>query len=179
MSAVNVLAFGVTCEISNDDDVPVVQDYLRLPPQEAQALLEAERLKFKERLRSARPGEGVAGPAPAARRLRSRNRMSVDFVEFAELSDGRRVTVRSDRGLNWTWNHAPGPLPRQTREGLTQEVRDYFEAEAEDCCPIEPEWVVERLRRLYDIGVDPVSVEAALRLPLAVEFGPRLREQFP
>lgn len=177
MSAVNLLAFGVTCEI--DDYVPVVQDHLRLPPQETQALLEAERLKFKERLRSARPGDVVHGPAPAARRLPSRNRMSVDFVEFADLSDGRRVTVRSDRGFNLAWNHAPGPFPRQTQEGFTQEVRDYFEAEAEDCCPIEPEWVVERLRRLYGVEVDPVSVEAALRLPLAVEFGPRLREQFP
>ena len=49
MSAVNLLAFGVTCEIRDDDCVPVVQDHLRLPPQEAQALLEAERLKFKER----------------------------------------------------------------------------------------------------------------------------------
>ena len=170
MSAVNVLAFGVTCEISDDDCVPVVQDHLRLPPQEAQALLEAERLKFKERLRSAKPGAVVHGPAPAARRLRSRNRMSVDFVEFADLSDGRRVTVRSDRGVS-------GPSPGQTRERVTQEVRDYFEAEAEDCCPIEPEWVVERLQRLYGVEVDPVSVEAALRLPLAVEFGLRLRDQ--
>lgn len=177
MSAVNVLAFGVTCEIRENEYVPVVQDHLRLPPQEAQALLEAERLKFKERLRSARPGDVVFGPAPAARRrlLRgrhSRNRISVDFVEFAELSDDRRVTVRSDRGVS-------GPFPGQTREGFTREVRDYFEAEAEDCCPIEPEWVVERLQRLYGVEVDPVSVEAALRLPLAVEFGPRLREQLP
>ena len=177
MSAVNLLAFGVTCEIRDDDCVPVVQDHLRLPPQEAQALLEAERLKFKERLRSAQPGDVVHGPAPAARRWslrgkRSRNRRSVDFVEFADLSDGRRVTVRSDRGVS-------GPFPGQTREGFTREVRDYFEAEAEDCCPIEPEWVVERLRRLYGVEVDPVSVEAALRLSLAVEFGPRLQAQLP
>lgn len=170
MSAVNVLAFGVTCEIRDDDCVPVVQDHLRLPPQEAQALLEAERRKFKERLRSARPGDVVYGPAPAARRLRSRNRTSVGFVEFADLSDGRRVAVRSDRGVS-------GPFPGQTRGRFTQEVRDYFEAEAEDCCPIEPEWVVERLQRLYGVEVDPVSVEAALRSPLAVELGPRLRDQ--
>lgn len=184
MSAVNVLAFGVTCEISDDDFVPVVQDHLRLPPHEAQALLESERLKFKERLRSAKPGVVVFGPAPAARRgslrgKRNRKRMSVDFIEFADLSDGRRVTVRSDRGLSWSSNHSSGPFSGESRERFAREVRDYFEAEAEDCCPIEPEWVVERLRRLYGIEADPGSVEAALRLPLAVEFGPRLREQLP
>ena len=184
MSAVNVLAFGVTCEISDDDYVPVVQDHLRLPPQQAQALLEAERLKFKERLRSLKPGAVAFGPVPAARRRplrgkRSRKQMSVDFIEFADLSDGQRVTVRSDRGFGWSWNHASGPFPGQTRERFTREVRDYFEAEAENCCPIPPEWVVERLLRLYGVEVDPVSVEAALRLPLEVEFGPRLREQLP
>lgn len=184
MSAVSVLAFGVTCEIRDDGYVPVVQDQLRLPPQEAQALLEAERLKFKERLRSAKPGAVVHGLAPAARRgpLRgkhNRKQMGVDFIEFADLGDGRRVTVRSDRGLGWSWNHQRGPWYGRTREGFMREVRDYFEAEAEDCCPVSPEWVVERLQRLYGVEVDPESVEAALRLPLGIEFGPRLREQLP
>jgi len=43
-----------------------LRDDFRLPRQETQALLEAERLKFKERLRSAKPGAVVHGPAPAA-----------------------------------------------------------------------------------------------------------------
>ena len=51
MSAVNVLAFGVTCEISDDDYVPVVQDHLRLPPQEAQPLA----VEFGPRLREQFP----------------------------------------------------------------------------------------------------------------------------
>ena len=184
MSAISLLAFGVTCETRGDDYVSVVQDQLRLPQEEAHALLEAERLKFEERLRSAEPGAVMYGPAPAVhsgplRGNRSRKRMSVDFVEFADLSDGRRVTVRSDRGWTWGWNHSFGPWAGKTRASFTKEVRDYFEAEAEECCPITVEWVVERLQRLHAVEVDPASVDAALQLPLEVEFGPRLREQLP
>ena len=105
--------------------------------------------------------------------------MSVEFSEFADLSDGRRVTVRSDRGFSWGWNHSRGPWYGRTGASFTEEVRDYFEAEAEECCPITPEWVVERLQRLYGVEIDPASVDAALRLPLRVEFGPRLLEQLP
>ena len=178
----SITAFGVTCEISDDDHVSVVQDHLRLPRQEAEALLEAERSKFKERLRAAKPGSLVHGPAPAdasRRRRASRSRASVDFDEFADLSDGRRVTVRSDRGWSWSCNHSLGAWYRQTRTRFTKEVRDYFDAEAEECCTITPEWVVERLQRLYGVEIDPASVDAALQLPLQVEFGPRLHEQLP
>ena len=178
----SITVFGVTCEIRDDDHVPVVQDHLKLPRQEAEALLEAERSKFKERLRAAKPGSVVEGPAPAdvsRRRRASRSRASVDFDEFADLSDGRRVRVRSDRGWSWSCNHSLGAWYGRTRTNFTREVRDYFEAEAEECCQITPEWVVERLQRLYGIKIDPASVEAALRVPLAVEFGPRLHEQLP
>ena len=184
MSAISLLALGVTCEMRGDDHVSVVRDQLRLPQQEAHAVLEAERSKFEERLRSAEPGALVEGPAPAAHREpprgeRSRKRMSVNIVEFADLSDGRRVTVRSDRGWTWGWNHSFGPWAGKTRASFTEQVRGYFEAEAEECCPITVEWVVERLQRLHGVEVDPASVDAALQLPLEVEFGPRLREQLP
>ncbi len=171
----SIAAFGVPCEIGEADHVSVVQDHLRLPRQEAEALLEAERSKFEERLRAAEPGSVVFGPAPASdsRRSRaSRSRASVEFNEFADLSDGRRVTVRSDRGWSWSCNHSLGAWYGQTRTNFTKQVRDYFEAEAEDCCPITPEWVVERLQRLHGVEVDPASVDAALQLPLQVEFGP-------
>ena len=107
MSALKILAFGVTCEIRDDDCMPVVRDHLLLPPQEAQALLEAERREVKERLRYAKPGASVFGPVLAALRgplrgKRSPKQMSVDFTEFADLSDGQRLTVRSDRGLGWS-----------------------------------------------------------------------------
>ena len=181
-SVLSVTAFGVTCEISDDDHVPVVQDHLRLPGQEAEALLEAERSRVEERLRAAEPGSTVHGIAPAdvpRRRRADRSRASVDFDEFADLSDGRRVTVRSDRGWSWSCNHSLGAWYGQTRTSFTKEVRDYFEAEAEECCPVTPEWVVERLQRLYGLEIAPASVEAALQLPLQVEFGPRLHEQLP
>lgn len=184
MSAVGIVAFGVMCEIRDDDCVSVVRDHLRLPQQEARALLEAERLKLEQRLRSAEPADVVHGVAPAAHRgrlrgRRSRLRMSVGFVEFADLSDGRRVTVRSDRGLSWSMQRYVGAWAGQTRERFAQEVRDYFEAEAQDCCAVSTEWVVERLQRLYGLDIDPASVDAALCSPLEVEFGPRLREQLP
>ena len=178
----SITAFGVTCEIRDDDNASVVQDHLRLPKQEAEALLEAERSKFKERLRAAKPGSVVHGPAPldAFRHSRSsRSCASVDFDEFADLSDGRRVTVRSDRGWSWSCNHSLGAWYGQTRTSFTRQVRDYFEAEAEECCPITPEWVVERLQRLHGVEIVPASVDAALQLPLQVEFGPRLLEQLP
>ena len=128
MSAINILAFGVTCEL---------------------------------------------------RRTRRDKSMSVNFVEFTELSDGHRVTVRNDRGLNWFWNHSLGAWYGTTQASFTQEVRAYFEAEAEDCCPITPEWVVERLQQLHGAEINPASVDAALQRPRKVEFGPRLLEQLP
>ena len=175
----SVTAFGVTCEIHDDDHVPVVRDHLRLPKQEAQALLEAESARFEEQLRGAEPGSVVFGPAPAANLQRRRNSMSVEFKEFATLSDGRRVAVRSDRGWTWGWNHAWGPWYGKTRASFAKEVRDYFEAEAEECCPITVEWVAERLQRLHGVEIDRASVDAALRLPLEVEFGPHLSEKLP
>ena len=175
----NILAFGVTCEIDDDGGfIPVIRDQLRLTQQEAEAVLEAEQSRLRAELRPDSVGY-VWTVDPSRRRTRRHKSISVDFVEFAELSDGRRVTVRSDRGLNWGWNHSLGAWYGMTQASLTKEVRDYFEAEAEDCCPITPEWVVERLQRLHGVEIDPASVDAALQLPLKVEFGPRLLEQLP
>ena len=180
----SVTVFGVTCEIRDDDHVPVVQDHLTLPRQEAQALMEAERARFEERLSGAEAGSVAYGPAPAVdpqRRhaKRRQNTMSVDFKEFAALSDGRRVTVRSDRGWTWGWNHSMGAWYGETQASFTKQVRDYFEAEAHECCPVTVEWVVERLQRLHGVEIGAASVDAALRLPLEVEYGPRLQEQLP
>ena len=174
----NILAFGVTCEIDDGDFIPVIEDQLRLTRQEAEAVLEAEQGRFRASLPSDSIGYAWTVD-PSRRRERKHKSMSVDFVEFAELSDGERVTVRSDRGLNWFWNHSLGAWYGRTQASFTKEVRDYFEAEAEDCCPITPEWVVERLKRLHGAEINPASVDAALHLPLKVEFGPRLLEQLP
>ena len=85
-------------------------------------------------------------------RERRRKHVGVSFTEFADLSDGRRAILRSDRGLNWGWRHSPGPWYGTTRESLTDEIRGYLAAEEEDCCPISPESVVELVQRYYDIG---------------------------
>ena len=110
-------------------------------------------------------------------RERQRKQAGVGFTEFAELSDGRRAILRSDRGLNWSSSHGLDPWHGKTREGLTEEIRGYLAAEEEDCCPITPESVVELVQRYYDIALDASSIEAALKLPRRVEFGPRVLEE--
>jgi len=59
---------------------------------------------------------------------------------------------------------------------LADHVRDYF-AQVEEDRPCSPEWVVEIVALLYEIEVDPASVQAALQMPRRVEFGPRLLQQ--
>ncbi|MDE0603895.1 MAG: hypothetical protein OXI18_05765 [bacterium] len=116
------------------------------------------------------------------------------LIEFADLSDGRRVTIRDDRGfsgslhaVNWdpdtgevreaSWH--PGsrleslvsdPWRFETRESLTRDVIAALDPDDDQ------EWyerVVERLGSL-GIEVDPISVEAA---PYQVEFGSRVLEE--
>ena len=98
------------------------------------------------------------------------------FGVTCEIDDGDFIPVMRDH-LRLTRQEAQAAI--EAGASFTEEVRDYFEAEAEECCPITPEWVVERLQRLYGVEIDPASVDAALRLPLQVEFGPRLLEQLP
>lgn len=115
------------------------------------------------------------------RRKRQRHRKkrtAVSITEFAELSDGSRVNVRSDRGFSWSWKHSPGPFHNRTAESFTDELRRWFVQYEEDE-PTPPEWIVERFRRLYGIEVNPAAVYDAMRVPLRVELGPRLLEQLP
>ncbi|MXY79672.1 MAG: hypothetical protein F4Y94_08310 [Chloroflexi bacterium] len=121
-------------------------------------------------------------------RRRRRGQAGVSFTEFAELSDGRRVTMRNDRGFSWRQHvfvqnnrglstsrrNLPDPWDGITRESLAGQVRDYLLTEEEDCCPISPESVVEHLQRCYDLEADSASVQTALQLPRRIEFGPRL-----
>lgn len=115
-----------------------------------------------------------------AHRKRRKKCTSVKFTEFADLSDGRRVTVQSVHGFDWSWKHLLPPCGRSIPESLADEVRSFFmrneAANVEEGRPCTPEWVVERLHRLYGIEIDPASVQAALRAPLRIEFGPRLRQ---
>lgn len=88
------------------------------------------------------------------------------------------VIVRSDRGFSQSWKHSPGPFHNQTAESFADSIRYWFVQYEEDR-PTRPEWFAERLQRLYGIEIDLASVYDAMRVPLRVEFGPRLLEQLP
>ena len=71
---------------------------------------------------------------------------------------------------------SPGPWPGVTRQSLAESIR-YYVVQLEEDRPSSPEWVVEFVARLYDIEIDLASVQAALRAPYHVEFGPSLSQQ--
>lgn len=101
---------------------------------------------------------------------------SLSVTEFADLSDGQRVVLRNDRGYGSIWGDSPGPLPGVTRQSLAEDIR-YYLVQLEEDRPTSPEWAVELVARLYDIEIDLASVQAALRAPYHVEFGPHLSQQ--
>lgn len=113
-----------------------------------------------------------------AYRQRRREGDSLHVTEFADLSDGRRVVLRNDRGYGCIWGDSPGPRPGVTRQSVAEDVRDFF-VQLEEDRATSPEWVVDLVARLYDIKIDLASVEAALQAPRHVEFGPRLLQQLP
>ncbi len=91
--------------------------------------------------------------------------------EFADLSDGRRVILKDDRG----WSHWPINSPDSnwkvaTGHELTIEAIVMLDPGDDD---LWMEWVIERLR-FFGVAVDPVSVRAA---PFHVEFGPRVQHE--
>ena len=100
--------------------------------------------------------------------------LSLYAEEFADLSDGRRVILKDDRGWSLQRNHYlryPDSSWKFTSGRLLAK---------EAILVLDPddnerwiEWVVERLRFL-GIDVDPASVHAA---PFKVEFGPRVRRE--
>lgn len=99
-------------------------------------------------------------------------RIHFQLKEFADLSNGRRVFWRHDRGWvgscresrDSTWKLVSGrELTRQTM--LVLEPDD------------DSQWVeemVEELAQVCGVKVDPDSVQAA---PFRVEFGPRLQRE--
>ena len=180
-----ITGFGVTCELEDpaDEYSTVAIDHLRMTRQEAET---AGLITPEER-----PARGFRVTSPihtsrdlsprAQRRLIRRSRRkkctAVRLTEFADLSDGRRVIVRSDRGFSSSWKHSPGPFHGDTQESFVNDIHDFFADEELTCCPFSPEWVIERLQRLYGLEIDPASIRAARQVPLKVELGPRLLEQ--
>ena len=98
--------------------------------------------------------------------------LSLYAEEFADLSDGRCVILKDDRG----WSLRPNRYPRYPDSSWKFASGRKLAKEA--ILVLDPddnerwmEWVVGRLRFL-GIDVDPASVHAA---PFKVEFGPRVR----
>lgn len=184
----SVVVLGVVCELADDDPYAPAFRYDPAPapgrtggPDDVAAPA-PDTAPTRRRFRGQFGYVGLEHvPRRQRRREQSRKRRSnqagVNFTEFAQLSDGRRAILRSDRGFSWSASHCRDPWHGEPRESLTEEIRDYLAAEEEDCCPITPESVVELVQCYYDIEVDASSVQAALKLPRRVEFGPRVLEE--
>lgn len=203
-SVLSVVVFGAVCELSDDDPFARNEPTVNFSPPPAPERSEvsdpdnarARRRRLRGQFKSVHT---TVDQAPRwQRRLeqyrerrRRRGQAGVSFTEFADLSDGRRVVMRNDRGLSWRQHvymqnnrglgssrrDLPDPWDGITRENLTDQVRDYLLAEEEDCCPTSPESVVEHLQRSYGLEVDAASVQAALQLPRRIEFGTRLLDE--
>ncbi|MXV89408.1 MAG: hypothetical protein F4004_01855 [Acidimicrobiia bacterium] len=200
----SVVVFGAVCELSDDDPFarkePTV--YFNLPPAPERADRPDPNIALTRRRRFRGQVTWVHNTVDQAprwqRRLeryrerrRRRRQAGVNFTEFADLSDGRRVVMRNDRGINWSRHYVtrddrwfsssrrdlPDPWDGITRASLAAEVRDHLLAEEAECCPISPESVVEHVQRRYDLEVDAASVQAALQLPRRIEFGARLLDE--
>jgi hypothetical protein len=101
---------------------------------------------------------------------------SFRVVEYAVLSDGRRVTLLDDRG--WTqWSHGLGAAEaRQLRaEDVRRDVLNVVLPDNAETTGEDHEWdhFVERLR---DAGVD-VPRDQLRRLPYRIVFGDRLQAE--
>ena len=118
-----------------------------------------------------RRGPETEGLEAERQRMLESGRPQFHAEEFADLSDGRRVILKDDRG----WSHWP-----INSSDSNWKVATGHELTIEAILMLDPgddglwmEWVVERLGFL-GVDVDPVSVRAA---PFHVEFGPRVRHE--
>jgi hypothetical protein len=120
----------------------------------------------------------------ASRRGRESRRgleRGVSFVvhEFAELTDGRRLTLHTDRGFTGVTMASSGPAPSDqwrnlTLESIERDVRTTVLPEDDDTRDEHPwEWLATLL---HARGVEATAEELRL-LPYDVEFSERLRER--
>jgi hypothetical protein len=115
-------------------------------------------------------------PADEVDNLVEESKPGVSFVvhEFADLGDGRRLTLHQERGFGGT---STGPAPRDqwrdlTLEDLEQDVRTTVLPDDDDSQDEHPwEWLAELL---HAHGVE-VTAEELRRVPYSVEFSERLR----
>lgn len=182
-----VVVFGVACELDEEDDERFrVRDHFSLMGQKLWNELKVAVFKACILITRAKPEMSFSVYQPPryerwwqAQRRRRKKPVHIGFTEFADLSDGRRVIVRSDRGFGWNRKRSQSPFhSRMTRESFADEIRDYF-VQYEEERPTPPEWIVEHLDSSYGTEIDPLSVYAAMRVPLRVEFGPRIQQFLP
>ena len=122
---------------------------------------------------------GEGWPTDEVENLVGDFRQGVSFVvhEFADLADGRRLTLREDRGFSGVTMSTGGTVPGDqwrhlTLEDLERDVRTTVLPDDGDTRDEHPwEWLAELLR-LH--GVEEAAEELRL-LPYDVEFSPRLR----
>lgn len=123
------------------------------------------------------PRDGGYGPIPAKMLRNRRNRLAeasiphLHAVEFAELSDGRRVVLRDDRGwCHWPPNTATSRWRIANGREIVKMAILILDPDNNDDWE---RWVTEHLR-LAGVDVDAASVHAA---PYRVELGPRLQHE--
>lgn len=199
-SVIQVVRFGATCELDNDNpygyvpefcyELPVLSPQVLIDPERTGTEnetktddLDAETARYPPCLRSSRRfvHTTVYG-APwyqlrwMAYRYRRKKQVSLRFTEFAELSDGRRAVIRNDRGTGWSSRRSSDLWRGTTRRSLVDDVQ-YSLAQYEDLRPYCPDWIVEVLAYLYEIDVSPASVQTALQAPRHVELGPGVLQQ--
>ncbi len=106
-------------------------------------------------------------------------KQGLSFVvhEFAELADGRRLTLHEERGFNISTMASSGPAPSNqwrylTLEALERDVRTTVLPDNDDTQDEHPwEWLAELLRVH---GIEATAEELRL-LPYDVVFSERLR----
>jgi hypothetical protein len=102
--------------------------------------------------------------------------LSFDVHEFAELADGRRLTLRDDRGFTTSIR---GPAPRDEWQHLTlgHLERDVLTTVLPDDDDTQEEHPWGELVRLLHLeGVEATTEELRV-VPYRVEFSERLRER--
>lgn len=123
------------------------------------------------------PRDGGYGPVPAKMLRSRRNRLAQSSiphlyaVEFAELSDGRRVVLRDDRGwCHWPPNTATSRFKIANGREIVKMAILILDPDDNDDWE---RWVTEQLHTA-GVDVDAASVHAA---PYRVELGPRLQHE--
>ena len=100
-----------------------------------------------------------------------RRKLTFRVQEFADLDDGRRITLHDERGYSTSGPEDPWQF--QTSESIEADVRTTVLPDDDDGEEHPWEWLVELLRAQ---GVD-ASVEELKQVPYRVEFSQRLHDK--